>query len=95
MENVCGMIPFYSKDSPDQFYRIWTPIFLHAGLGHLVITVVFQYFIMRDIEKMAGPTRIAIIYLVSGIGGYLASAIFVPFRAEVCFEIVNYLHKFD
>jgi membrane associated rhomboid family serine protease len=50
---------------------------------------------MRDIEKMAGPTRIAIIYLVSGIGGYLASAIFVPFRAEVCFEIVNYLHKFD
>jgi hypothetical protein len=44
---------------------------------------------------LAGPARIAIIYLVSGIGGYLASATFVPFRAEVCFQIVNYFHKLN
>ncbi len=50
---------------------------------------------MRDIEKLAGAARIAIIYLVSGIGGYLASATFIPFGAKVCFQIVNYLHKFD
>ena len=38
---------------------------------------------MRDLEKLAGPLRIGIIYIVSGIAGNLASAIFVPYRAEV------------
>lgn len=39
--------------------------------------------IMRDIEKLTGSLRIGIIYLFSGVGGYLASSIFVPYRAEV------------
>ena len=38
---------------------------------------------MRDLEKMAGTVRIAIIYLSAGCVGNLASAIFVPYRAEV------------
>ncbi|RWS27945.1 inactive rhomboid protein 1-like protein [Leptotrombidium deliense] len=83
LEDVCGMIPFYSRDSPNQFYRLWISLFLHAGLLHLAVTVAFQFYIMRDIEKMIGSLRIAIIYMVSGIGGNLASSIFVPYRAEV------------
>ncbi|CAG2165452.1 unnamed protein product [Oppiella nova] len=83
MGDVCGMIPFYSDDSPDQIYRIFTPIFLHAGLGHILITALFQFFIMKEIEKMTGWARMAAIYLVSGITGYLASAVFLPFRPEV------------
>ena len=43
----------------------------------------FQYWLMRDLEKMAGAQRIGIIYLGSGMVGNLASAIFVPYRAEV------------
>lgn len=50
---------------------------------HLLISVLLQYFLMRDVEKLAGPVRIGIIYVVSGIAGNLASAIFVPYRAEV------------
>ncbi|XP_054166513.1 inactive rhomboid protein 1-like [Oppia nitens] len=83
MRDVCGMIPFYTDDSPDQFYRIWTPIFLHAGILHLAITVLFQYFIMRKIEKNIGWLRLSIIYFGSGIGGYLASAVFLPWKGEV------------
>lgn len=83
LDNVCGMIPFYASDVPDQFYRLWTSLFLHAGLIHLVVTVIVQYLIMRDLEKLIGPIRIAIIYIMSGIAGNLASAIFVPYRAEV------------
>lgn len=37
---------------------------------------------MRDLERMCGPLRISILYIGSGIIGNLASAIFVPFRAE-------------
>lgn len=43
--------------------------------------------VLRDLEKLAGWHRIAIIYLLSGITGNLASAIFLPYRAEVrCFR---------
>ena len=50
---------------------------------HMAISVALQYWLMRDLEKMAGAVRIAIIYLGSGMVGNLASAIFVPYRAEV------------
>lgn len=50
---------------------------------HIAISVALQYWLMRDLEKMAGAVRIAIIYLGSGMVGNLASAIFVPYRAEV------------
>jgi membrane associated rhomboid family serine protease len=39
--------------------------------------------ILRDLEKLAGWHRIAIIFVLSGITGNLASAIFLPYRAEV------------
>lgn len=34
-------------------------------------------------EKLAGALRIAIIYMGAGIGGNLASAIFLPYHVEV------------
>ncbi|KDR07543.1 inactive rhomboid protein 1 isoform X2 [Zootermopsis nevadensis] len=83
LDDVCGMIPFYSPEIPDQFYRLWTSLFLHAGIFQLFITLLIQYFLMRDLEKLTGPLRIAIIYMGSGVAGNLASVIFVPYRADV------------
>jgi len=34
---------------------------------HLALTLGLQYWLMRDLEKMAGAARIALIYLGSGI----------------------------
>lgn len=50
---------------------------------HCLVSVVFQMTILRDLEKLAGWHRIAIIFVLSGITGNLASAIFLPYRAEV------------
>ncbi|ESO93377.1 hypothetical protein LOTGIDRAFT_119360 [Lottia gigantea] len=83
MSQICGMITFYTEGLPDQFYRLWTSLFLHGGLFHLIITVIFQWFVMRDMEKLSGALRMAIIYLGSGIGGNLASCIFLPYQVEV------------
>jgi membrane associated rhomboid family serine protease len=77
------MIPFYESDTPNQFYRLWTSLFLHAGVLHLIITVVVQWYLMRDLEKLAGPLRIGVIYVMSGVAGNLASATFIPYRADV------------
>lgn len=83
LDDVCGLLPFLNPDVPDQFYRLWLSLFLHAGLLHCVVSVVFQMTILRDLEKLAGWARISIIYIFSGITGNLASALFLPYRAEV------------
>ncbi|KAM9314373.1 inactive rhomboid protein 2-like isoform 2-T2 [Pholidichthys leucotaenia] len=83
LEEVCGLLPFHNPDVPDQFYRLWLSLFLHAGLLHCVVSIVFQMAILRDLEKLAGWARISIIYILSGITGNLASALFLPYRAEV------------
>uniref|UniRef100_A0AAQ5YGM7 Inactive rhomboid protein n=1 Tax=Amphiprion ocellaris TaxID=80972 RepID=A0AAQ5YGM7_AMPOC len=83
LDDVCGLLPFLNPDVPDQFYRLWLSLFLHAGLLHCVVSVVFQMTILRDLEKLAGWARISIIYILSGITGNLASALFLPYRAEV------------
>uniref|UniRef100_A0A3Q2UVS2 Inactive rhomboid protein n=1 Tax=Haplochromis burtoni TaxID=8153 RepID=A0A3Q2UVS2_HAPBU len=83
LDDVCGLLPFLNPDVPDQVYRLWLSLFLHAGLLHCVVSVVFQMTILRDLEKLAGWLRISIIYMLSGITGNLASALFLPYRAEV------------
>ena len=52
-------------------------------LLQLIVSIVFQTFIMRDYEKLVGWHRMAIIYIGSGISGSLASAIFLPYHVEV------------
>ncbi|CAB3253519.1 unnamed protein product [Arctia plantaginis] len=83
LDDVCGMLPFMRRRRPDQLYRAWTSLFVHAGLLHLAASLALQWLFMRDLEKMAGPVRIAVIYLGSGVAGNMASAIFEPYRAEV------------
>ncbi|XP_034043281.1 inactive rhomboid protein 2-like [Thalassophryne amazonica] len=83
LDDVCGLLPFLNPDVPDQVYRLWLSLFLHAGLLHCLVSVVFQMTILRDLEKLAGWLRISIIYILSGITGNLASALFLPYRAEV------------
>ncbi|XP_029954286.1 inactive rhomboid protein 1 isoform X4 [Salarias fasciatus] len=83
MDDVCGLLPFLNPEIPDQFSRLWLSLFLHAGILHCMVSVLFQMTVLRDLEKLAGWLRISIIYMLSGITGNLASAIFLPYRAEV------------
>ncbi|EQB77230.1 rhomboid, veinlet-like 6 isoform 2-like protein [Camelus ferus] len=83
LDEVCGLLPFLNPEVPDQFYRLWLSLFLHAGVVHCLVSVVFQMTILRDLEKLAGWHRISIIFILSGITGNLASTIFLPYRAEV------------
>ncbi|UJR10585.1 hypothetical protein I4U23_014784 [Adineta vaga] len=83
IQSVCGMLEFFVVRVPDQVYRFWTVIFIHAGLIHLLITIIFQYTIMRPLEKLAGCIRVMIIYVVSGFVGSLASALFLRDSIQV------------
>uniref|UniRef100_A0A914YKE4 Peptidase S54 rhomboid domain-containing protein n=1 Tax=Panagrolaimus superbus TaxID=310955 RepID=A0A914YKE4_9BILA len=80
--NICGMTPFLRRDHPDQFYRFFTPLFIHAGVLPMLVTIWIQFNYMRRFEILIGWTRTSIIYFASGIGGYLASAVFVPYMVR-------------
>nr|XP_047142960.1 inactive rhomboid protein 1 [Hydra vulgaris] len=93
LASTCGLLPFVKQDQPDQIYRLWLSLFLHAGILHLVIVLIFNFTILQDIELMAGWLRTALIYLLSGIGGSLWSSILLPYSPEVgpsgsCFGII-------
>ncbi|TWW72062.1 Inactive rhomboid protein 2 [Takifugu flavidus] len=83
LNDVCGLLPFLDPKVPDQFYRLWLSLFLHEGVLHCAMSVVFQMTILRDLERLAGWVHISIIYLLSGITGNLASAVVLPYRPEV------------
>lgn len=38
MDDVCGLLPFLNPEVPDQFYRLWLSICLHAG--YVILYVV-------------------------------------------------------
>ena len=65
---------------PDLWYYY---SFLCFRIIHLCCTLIFHFTIMRDMERMAGWLRMGIIYIFSGIGGYLYSGILLPYQAEV------------
>ena len=50
---------------------------------HLFFTLLFDFFVLRHVEKYLGWFRTAFIYVGSGIGGNIVSAVFVPYSPEV------------
>ena len=69
MGDLCGMVPFAAAHRPDQLYRLFTSLFLNAGVVHLCIVVFIQLYMMRDLEKLLGCLRLSVIYFGSGMVG--------------------------
>lgn len=56
-----------------EFYRIFTSIFLHFGISHLLNNMVLLGALGWNLELEIGKIRFLIIYILSGIGGNLLS----------------------
>lgn len=87
--NISGevLIKMGAKDTPriqrGQIWRLFTAMFLHVGLLHCILNILTQMSLSVQIEWTLGPVKTAFIYVVSGLGGNLASAIFLPNLPEV------------
>jgi membrane associated rhomboid family serine protease len=57
------------------WYRLVTPIFIHAGLIHLLSNSYALWIVGPQVEKLYGSARFLLIYLLSGIGGVVGSYI--------------------
>jgi membrane associated rhomboid family serine protease len=61
-----------------EVYRLITPFLFHQGIIHLVFTLMWQLTMLVQIERRWGSLRVGFIYILSGIGGNLMSAVFLP-----------------
>lgn len=61
-----------------EWWRFFTPIFLHIGMIHLVMNTIALYFLGTAVEKIYGKLRFIFIFILSGFSGSLASFLFSP-----------------
>lgn len=62
----------------EQWFRIFSPLILHAGLIHFVINMLALGFIGAAVEQTHGFLRAVVLFMVPGVGGNIMSAIFLP-----------------
>ncbi|CAD6255524.1 unnamed protein product [Miscanthus lutarioriparius] len=66
-----------------QGWRLITCIWLHAGVVHLLINMLCLVIIGIRLEQEFGFVRIGLVYLISGFGGSLMSALFIQSNVSV------------
>lgn len=60
----------------NQYYRLFTGIFLHANLLHLLFNMYALYVIGMQLESFLGKWKYLAVYLLSGLGGSMLSIFF-------------------
>jgi len=73
LSEICGM-GMKQGDTPNQWFRFIIPIFLHSGIFHLIFNLLFQVRTGLDMERDFGSWRIGIIYMATGIFGFVFGA---------------------
>jgi rhomboid protease GluP len=61
-----------------QIWRLITAIFLHGGVVHIAVNSMSLYMFGPQMERLYGPRKYFIIYLIAGITGYIMSFAFSP-----------------
>jgi len=69
-----GFRPIYLQTG-DDFYTIFTQMFVHADVAHIIFNMLFLYLIGVQLEERIGKNRFAIIYFAAGVIGVVAQSI--------------------
>jgi membrane associated rhomboid family serine protease len=62
---------FNQSPEPDQWFRFIIPMFMHAGIIHIGFNMLLQMTLGREIEILIGPIRFFLVYVASGIFGFV------------------------
>ena len=78
--NTETLIEYGAKYNPlilaGEWWRFFTPIFLHIGFIHLAMNTLALFYLGSDVERIFGRLRFLWIYIFSGFAGCVASFVF-------------------
>jgi len=66
-----------------QWWRLVTAVFLHAGLFHIGMNIWCLVDLGPEVESLFSSTKFVVIYLVTGVAGFLLSAVWNPLVLSV------------
>ena len=75
-----AMYPEYIKDG--QYWRLFTSMFMHFGLMHILNNMVVLGAVGQIVEKAMGHVKLLIIFLVSGMCGSVLSYIVMLYNND-------------
>lgn len=79
-ENTDVLIRFGAKVNgriaAGEYWRFLTPIFIHIGIVHLAFNSYALFALGTEVERLFGSTPFAVVYLLSGFSGVVASFAF-------------------
>lgn len=80
--DVLMLLDFGAKFNPfiyeGEWWRFFTPMFLHIGILHILLNMMALYFLGTVVERIYGSARFFIIYILSGVISVMASFAFSP-----------------
>jgi rhomboid protease GluP len=59
-----------------EYYRLIAPIFMQIGVSHFIFNVFSIFMFVSVLEHLIGGIRFIVIYMVSGVAGYVTTFLF-------------------
>jgi membrane associated rhomboid family serine protease len=85
--NAHVLMTWGADDAPrtfgGQWWRLFTALFLHSGLAHLLGNLLFLLLMAPHVERLLGPLRFILVYLFAGLGGAVAGMAWFPTGVSV------------
>ncbi|HEY1043251.1 MAG TPA: rhomboid family intramembrane serine protease [Telluria sp.] len=66
-----------------EWWRLVTSMFLHGGMLHIAFNMIVLFQVGGLVERLFGSLRFALLYLIAGVCGSLASVLWNPFVNSV------------
>ena len=84
-----GALDFFAVINKGEFWRLFTALFLHYSLLHLIFNLFALYVLGPPLERTIGAWRFAACYLFAGIGSTVGVVLLTLFKIVHPAEVVG------